>query len=88
VLEESLEDARQLDETELQWLKRILLKELIKYADVFSREASNVLLPHRSYDHKIHIDNSKSSESLEYSPLRQQSTHELQEIKRFLKENL
>jgi hypothetical protein len=69
VLEESLEDARQLDETELQWLKRILLKELIEYANVFSREASNVLLPHCSYNHKIHIDNSKSSKSLRYSPL-------------------
>ena len=75
-------------ETELQWLKRTLPKELADYADVFSKEASNVLPPHCSYDHKIQIDDPKGTDSLGYLPLRQQSTHELQEVKRFLEENL
>jgi hypothetical protein len=75
------------DETELQWLKRILPEELKEYADVFSKEASNMLLPHRSYDHKIRIDDPDSSESLRYSSLHHQSMHELQETKQFLEEN-
>jgi len=65
-----------------------LPEEFRDFADVFSREASNVLPPHRPYDHKIQINNPKGPESLGYSPLRQQSTHELQEVKRFLEENL
>ena len=55
---------------------------------MFSKEASNVLPPHRSYDHKIQIDNPEKLGSLGYSPLYHQSTQELQEIKRFLEENL
>ena len=69
-------------------MKRILPQELADYADVFSKKASNILAPHRSYDHKIHIESSKGTESIGYSPFRQQSTHELQEVKRFLEENL
>jgi transposase InsO family protein len=76
------------DETELQWLERILPKELRDYADVFSKEASNKLPPHRVYDHKIHIDDPRGPDTLGYSPLRQHSTFELQELKRFLEENL
>ena len=66
----------------------MLPKEYGSYTDVFSKEASNVLPPHRSYDHKVQIDDPKGSESLGYSPLRHQSTQELQEVKRFLEENL
>jgi hypothetical protein len=79
---------QQENETELQWLRRILPKEYSSYADVFSKEASNVLPPHRSYDHKIQIDDSTDKESLGYCPLRNQSTQELQQIKQFLEENL
>jgi len=60
---------QQPDETELQWLKRILPGEFRDCADVFSKEASNVLPPHRSYDHKIQIDNPEKLGSLGYSPL-------------------
>lgn len=76
------------NETELQWLERILLEELREYADVFSKEASNVLPPHCLYDYKIQIEGLEGPESLGYSPLRQQSTLELEETKRFLEENL
>ena len=80
--------AQRPDETELQWLKRILPEEYIEYADVFSQEASNELPPHRPCDHAITIEDPKGPESLGYSPLRQHSTYELQEMKRFLEENL
>jgi hypothetical protein len=76
------------NETELQWLERILPGELKEYADVFSKKASNVLAPHRPYDHKIRIDDLCGPEALGYSPLRNQSTLELQETKQFLEENL
>jgi transposase InsO family protein/predicted aspartyl protease len=80
--------ARRPEETEVQWLARTLPSEYAEYADVFSREASNVLPPHRAYDHKIHIEDPKGAGALGYSPLRSHSTHELQVMKRFLEENL
>jgi len=49
--------------------------------------ASNKLPPHRPYDHKIQLEDPDTSR-IGYSPLRQQSTQELEEIKRFLEENL
>jgi hypothetical protein len=86
--EERDESHQRPKETEQQWLERILPIELWEYADVFSREASNVLPPHRSYDHKIQLKDLASPESLEYSLLYNQSTFKLQETKRFLEENL
>jgi hypothetical protein len=68
---------QQPGETELQWLARVLPEEFKDFADVFSKEASNVLPPYRPYNHKIQIDDPKGPESLGYSPLRQQSTYEL-----------
>jgi len=62
--------------------------ELKDYANIFSREMSNVLALHRPYDHKIYLDNPESPGAIGYSPLRHQSTLELQETKRFLEENL
>jgi hypothetical protein len=79
---------RRPDETELQWLQRILPHEYTDYADVFLQEASNELPPHRPYNHKIEIEDPKGLASLGYSPLRQHSTLELQEMKLFLEENL
>jgi len=79
---------RQPEETELQWLKRILPDEYRDYADVFSKEASDILPPSRSYDHKIQIDDSQDVKDLGFSPLYQQSTAELEELKRYLTENL
>jgi hypothetical protein len=69
-------------------LKRILPPEYTKYADVFSREASNVLPPHRPYDHRIYIDDPRGAAALGYLPLHNHSMHELQVMKRFLEENL
>jgi hypothetical protein len=39
---------QQPEETELQWLKRVLPKEYQEFADVFSKEASNQLPPYRT----------------------------------------
>jgi transposase InsO family protein len=75
-------------ETELQWLQRILPEEFKDFADTFSKEASNRLPPHRPYDHKITIDNPKDADELGYAPLYNQSTQELEEVKRYLIENL
>ena len=54
---------------------------------MFSKIASNKLLLHRLYDHKIQLKDPDTSK-ISYSPLRQQFTQELEEIKRFLEENL
>jgi len=86
--EEAPASLQQPYETELQWLGRILPVELRDYADVVSREASNVLPPHRPYDHKIRLDSSDGPRAIGYSLLRHQSTLELQETKWFLEENL
>jgi len=49
--------------------------------------ASNKLPPHRLYDYKIQLKDPDTSK-IGYSPLRQQFTQKLEEIKRFLEENL
>ena len=46
----------------------------------FSKAASDVLPPHRSYDHKIELESATESD-LGYSPLYHQSASELQVIK-------
>ena len=55
---------------------------------MFLQEASNELLPHRPYNHKIEIEDLKGLASLGYSLLHQHSMLELQEMKLFLEENL
>jgi hypothetical protein len=72
---------QQADETELQWLQQILPREFYNYADVFSKEASNVLLPHRPYNHKIVLTEPNGEQQLGFSPLYHQSTAELEEVK-------
>ena len=61
---------QQPHETELQWLRRILLEELKEFADVFLKWASNQLPPHRLYDYKIQLDNPEDVGKIGYSPLR------------------
>jgi predicted aspartyl protease len=85
--DQQISSDRQENETELQWLKRLLPKQYQDYADVFSKEASDRLPPSRPYDHKIQLEKDGASE-LGYSPLYHQSTAELEEVKRYLVENL
>ena len=82
------EDKRQDQETELQWLARLLPSQYSEYANVFSKDASDILLPHRSYNHKIQLENDAKPGDLGYSPLYHQTTAELEAIKKYLVENL
>lgn len=56
-----------------------------RFADVFSKEASDTLPPHRPYDHQIHLD---KPNTLSFSPLYKMTTEELEEVKRYLLDNL
>jgi hypothetical protein len=58
-----------------------------KFEDVFSKAASDILPPHRPYDHKIEIESDKEN-ALSYTPLREQSIAELQATKQYLVDNL
>ena len=49
-----------------------------EFEDVFSKEASDILPPHRTYDHKITLD---KPNTLGYSPLYKMSVTELKEVK-------
>ena len=55
------------------------------FFDVFSKEASKVLPPHRSYDHKIILDR---EHDLKYSPLYKMSLEELEATKKYLTKHL
>jgi hypothetical protein len=57
------------------------------FKDVFSKAASDTLPPHRTYDHKIELEEGKEI-NLGFSPLRQQSLEELQATKQYIIEHL
>jgi hypothetical protein len=79
---------QQPEETELQWLKRVLPKKYREFADVFSKKASNQLLPHCTHNHKIQLENADSLNDIGYSPLYYYSAVKLEEVKRYITENL
>jgi hypothetical protein len=56
--------------------------------DVFSKAASNILPPHRKYDHQIELEEGVNESSLGYSPLRHQSLEELQATRQYLTDHL
>jgi len=55
------------------------------FADVASKEALDLLPPHRLYDYVIDLE---GPNTLGYSPLYKMTTAELEETKRYLTENL
>jgi hypothetical protein len=57
------------------------------YAHIFSKAESNILPPHRPYDHKIQLEADGAS-SLHYSPLYKISAEELETVKKYLTDNL
>ena len=59
--------------------------KLAELAQVFSKEASDILPPHRPYDHQIQVE---KPNTLSYSPLYKMTTEELEEVKRYLTDNL
>jgi len=85
----SIKDSAKLNEMiSVMSLKKLKKKLSIVYHDflnVFDREKTIQLLLHRSYDHKIELeDESQSSRSWLYF----MSSHKLQKIKKYLEENL
>ncbi len=59
--------------------------EHAQFRDVFSKVASDQLPPHRSYDHKIQLEDPLPNH---FSPLYRQSTEELKATKQYLIDNL
>ncbi len=85
----SVEDFAKLNEIisvmSLNELKKKLLIVYHDFLNVFDREKTTQLLSHRSYNHKIELeDKSQSSRSRLYFML----SHKLQKIKKYLEENL
>ena len=58
-----------------------------EFKDVFSKAVFNTFPPHQPYDYKIKIEPDKEN-TLSFSPLRQQSTVELQATKQYIVDNL
>lgn len=58
-----------------------------EYSDVFSKTDSNILPPHRAYDHKIILEG-EGEKALKYSPLYKMSLEELESVKIWITENL
>lgn len=81
-------EEQQPHESELDWLRRRLPKTYQDYADVFSKVSSDVLPPYRYIDFKIKLNEGVTEEDLGFSPLYHQSVAELEEIKKYLTENL
>lgn len=82
---ESTEDPSELTDKEL--VERRLPSQYTDFKDVFSKAASNILPPHRKYDHQIELENATESD-LGYTPLRHQSLSELQATRQYLINNL
>ncbi len=85
----SVEDFAKLNEMisvmSLDELKKKLLIVYHDFLNVFDREKTTQLLSHRSYDHKIELeDEDQSSRSWLYLML----SHKLQKIKKYLEKNL
>ncbi len=72
-------------EAELKKLKQQVPKQYHDWLDVFSKQASDTLSPHRPYDHKIELT---ADNNLGYSPLYKYSAEELQTAKQYILENL
>lgn len=73
------------EEDELGEMYTKLPPKYHSYADVFSKAASNTLAPHRSYDHRIILENDTQ---LSHGPLYSQSNDELLAVRNYLRENL
>ncbi len=85
----SVEDFAKLNEMisvmSLNELKKKLLIVYHDFLNVFDREKTTQLLSHRSYDHKIKLED---KDQFSRSRLYLMSSHKLQKIKKYLEENL
>ena len=88
IIEEKETLAQEEDElTDEELVERKLPHRYREFKDVFSKAASDMLPPHRPYDHKIEIEPDKEN-VLGYTPLREQSIAELQATKQYIVDNL
>jgi hypothetical protein len=83
IAELSLEETD--EETDKERVARVLPEIYKDYQDVFSKAASDVLPPHRSYDHKIELT---GDNDLKFSPLYGHFSEELKILKQYLIDNL
>jgi transposase InsO family protein len=74
-----------IEESDDKMVDRVLPPQYRRFKDAFSKEASDQLPPHRSYDHKIELE---ADNTLGASPLYNMSVEELQAVKKYLLENL
>ena len=79
------EETQELSDEDL--VDQKLPSQHVDCKDAFSKAASDILPPHRPYDHKIILENATES-SLGYTPLRHQSVGELQATRQYLIDNL
>ena len=86
-LEEAVPDIAELslEETDEECVRRVLPTIYREYQDMFSKAASDLLPPHRSYDHKIELT---TDNNLKFSPLYGHSSEELKILKQYLIDNL
>ena len=82
ILEERGQPTSEDKEEEL--LQKLQMK-YPNYVDVFSKAASDILPPHRTYDHRIQLE---AENTIGYHPLYRQSTEELKATKQYLLDNL
>src|SRR2546430_2275506 len=73
------------DEDQAFLIRRKLGMNYSKYADVFSQKASDLLPPHRPYNHKIELTTPLPDS---YSLLYKQTMEELKYLKQWLQDNL
>ncbi|SOV08562.1 uncharacterized protein UDID_17421 [Ustilago sp. UG-2017a] len=66
-------------------LSDIIPPEYHQYLNVFSRVEADKLLPHRTYDHQIPLEEGKSPP---FGPIYSLSEHELKTLREYLEENL
>ena len=71
------------DEAEL--LAKVVPNEYLDFVDVFSRQEAKAVPPHRSYDHKIEIEDNKP---LPHGPIYPMSGVELETLHKFLDDML
>jgi hypothetical protein len=65
----------------------LLPQEYHEFLDMTTKEASDKLPPHRTYDHKIQLEENQDPRSLGYTGLRHHSPEELEAIRDFVQEN-
>ena len=68
--------------------KTVVPAEYHDFFDVFSKDISDTLRPHRKHNHKIKLLKGKDLSDLEHSALQGMSVPQLKFVKKFLKKNL